>query len=252
MSTIVLMKAFESVPGRYNLGMRLITFGTIDDIHDRIAGSISTGAKILDIGCGTGELLPLIVKNNVTVSAIDCSAEMVRLAHERAIEAGINGAVTIRQNTAMEVDRLFRDAEFDAVVLSLVMSEMTDEERRWVVQECARVLKPGGALLVADEFCPRSFWKRLAFSTIRLPLHLAAYLYTQIKSLSAPNFWWKLYYITVELPLILISFAVSEPLTQPLGNIEELLPSNLRIRETNAYLYGSIKLLKIRKEDELR
>jgi ubiquinone/menaquinone biosynthesis C-methylase UbiE len=246
------MKAFESAPGKYELGMRLITFGKIGQLRHAITGFISPYAKVLDIGCGTGDLLTRIAGKKATVAAIDRSPEMVRVARERMVKENINGAVTISQNTAMEADRLFRDEEFDAVVMSLVMCELTEEERRWVLQQCARVLKPGGSLLIADEFRPRSFWKRLAFSTIRLPLHLTAYLYTQIKSLNTTNLWWKLYYTTVELPLMLISFVVSEPLTRPLEAIEELLPDDLRVAQTSGYCYGSIKLLRIKKDAGLR
>jgi demethylmenaquinone methyltransferase/2-methoxy-6-polyprenyl-1,4-benzoquinol methylase len=243
------MKAFEVAPGRYDLGMRLVTFGAIGRVHEGIAGSIEPGASVLDVGCGTGGLLPLVAGKHATVRAIDRSAEMVQRARARAVREGIQGGVTVHQNTAMEIDRLFRDAEFDAVVLSLVLSELTEDEQVWVLRQCARVLKPGGTLLVADEFRPRSLLKRLAFSGLRLPLHLTAYLYTQVKSLEATGFGWKLYYTVVELPLMLISFAVGEPLTRPLGDVGEMLPGGLRVAETRGYAYCPIRLLKIRRED---
>src|SRR6266571_72233 len=159
MSTFVLMKAFESVPGRYDLGMRLITFGEIAKLRREIVDAIPPNAKVLDIGCGTGELLMLLAKCAAQVTAIDKSPDMVNIARARAATEDILDSVSINQSTAMELDHLFSDAEFDAVVLSLVMSELTIEERRWVLNQCARLLKPTGVLLVADEFWPRSFLK---------------------------------------------------------------------------------------------
>lgn len=247
MSTVVLMKAFESVPGRYDFGMRLITLGEVDRLREEIAGHVFPGAKVLDVGCGTGELLPLLANRGAWTTAIDKSPEMVKMAHERAAKENVSESVEIHQRTAMEVDRLFGDAEFDVVVLSLVMSELTNDERRWLLDQCARILKPAGVLLVADEFRPRSIVKRVAFSAIRLPLHLVAYLYTQIKGLVTTNVWWKLYYTVVELPLMLISFLVCEPLTRPLESPDAFLPTTLVLSSTTEFRVGSISLLKITK-----
>jgi hypothetical protein len=129
------------------------------------------------------------------------------------------------------------------------MSELTKEERSWVLNECARMLKPDGVLLVADEFWPGSFLKRAVFSVIRFPLHLITYLYTQIKGLVTTNIWWKIYYVIVELPLMLLSFLVSEPLTDPLGSPETFLPKKLTVAHSREFWGGAVRLLKIRKED---
>jgi len=243
------MKAFESVPGRYDLGMRLITFGEIAELRRQITAAIPPNSRVLDIGCGTGDLLSLLAGRGVRVTAIDKSPEMVITARARAAAEGILDSVSIDQNTAMEVDRLYKDAEFDAVVLSLVMSELTPEERSWVLNQCARILKPSGLLLVADEFWPRSFLKRVIFSVIRFPLHLIAYLYTQIKGLVTTNVWWKIYYSIVELPLMLLSFVVGEPLTAPLGNPQTFLPETFRVVSTRDFWGGAVRLLKIQKAD---
>jgi ubiquinone/menaquinone biosynthesis C-methylase UbiE len=249
MPTIVLMKAFERNPAVYNLGMRLVTFGKIDLLHQEIADSIPPFSKLLDLGCGTGKILPALARKGVSVSAIDKSAEMVELAVERATREGVSQSVRINRNTLMEADRLYQDGEFDFVVLSLVISELTPDEQRWILKQCARVLKPSGLLLIADEFRPDSFLKRMASGMIRLPLHFIAYLYTQVKGLHTTSIWWKIYYTIVELPLILISFLVSEPLTRPIGKIERLLPTDLEIASTIGFLGGSVRLLKIKRAD---
>jgi demethylmenaquinone methyltransferase/2-methoxy-6-polyprenyl-1,4-benzoquinol methylase len=249
MSTIVLMKAFESVPGRYDLGMRLITFGEIVKLRRQISEAILPNSKVLDIGCGTGELLSMLARRGARVAAIDKSPEMVKMTRERATTEGIGDDVSVSQNTAMEIDRLFQDAEFDAVVLSLVMSELTTDERSWVLNQCARILKPGGVLLIADEFWPRSFVKKAAFSILRFPLHLITYLYTQIKGLVTTNIWWKIYYVIVELPLMLLSFFVSEPLTAPLASPGKFLPTTLKVTKASEFWGGAVRLLKIRKEE---
>ena len=248
MSAIVLMKAFERSPSRYDFGMRLATFGCIDRVLDAIADSVLHQFDVLDIGSGTGKLSALLAKRGARVIAIDKSPEMVSLASERIVKGGFCKSVSTDQKTVMEADRLFEPAQFDAVILSLVMSELTPDERNWVLDQCERVLRPSGFLLLADEFVPKPLFKKIAFHTLRFPLHLAAYLYTQIKGLYTSNLWWKLYYSIVELPLMLISFFVSEPLTRPLKQIENILPSGLRIAEAVDFgLIGSTRLLKIEK-----
>src|SRR5678815_2240006 len=98
MSTIVLMKAFESVPGRYDLGMRLITFGEINELRREIAEAVPRNASVLDIGCGPGGLLRLLVNRGARVTAIDKSPEMVKMARERSTAEGIGDDVSISQN----------------------------------------------------------------------------------------------------------------------------------------------------------
>jgi demethylmenaquinone methyltransferase/2-methoxy-6-polyprenyl-1,4-benzoquinol methylase len=242
------MKAFENMPGRYDLGMRLITFGRLDHLHRRIAEAIPSEGDVLDIGCGTGKLLSMLVGRGARVTAIDKSPEMVALSSKRTTDEGLCKSVKIDQRTVMEADRLFEDSQFDAVILSLVMSELNPDEGQWVLKQCHRVLKQSGVLLLADEFVPTSFFNRIAFFALRFPLHLTAYLYTQIKGLFTPNAWWKVYYTIVELPLMLISFFVSEPMTRPLGELKRILPPGLKITEVIDFgVAGSIRLLKIEK-----
>ncbi len=249
MSTIVLMKAFETVPARYEFGMRLITLGKITELRQELAEQVPADGRVLDIGCGTGALLPLLAKRGARVIAIDRSSEMVAQARERAAVEGILDSVCVNRGTTMEIDRLFSDAEFDAVVLSLVMTELSNDEQAWVLNQCARILKPKGTLLIADEFKPPRLFNRLAFEMFRFPLHLIAYLYTQIKGLATSNIWWKIYYTFVELPLMLLSFFVGEPLTAPLNEPETFLPGTLRVTGTKHSWGGAIRLLKIQKAD---
>jgi ubiquinone/menaquinone biosynthesis C-methylase UbiE len=246
MSSIVLMKAFERAPAKYDFGMRLITLGRIDQLHRNISASVPFYSKTLDAGCGTGKLLPLLAGRRARVTAIDKSPEMVELAAQRSVAGGANAFVTISRRTVMEFDSLYENGEFEVVILSLVMSELTPDEQRWVLKESHRILKPGGLLLLADEFAPSSTLKKLAFLALRFPLHLAANLYTQIRALYTCNVWWRIYYVAVELPLMLISFLVSEPMTRPLTKIDGLLPVGLEIHEQIDFgVAGSLRLLKI-------
>ena len=68
------------------------------------------------------------------------------------------------------------DRAYDAVVSTLVFSELTEDERRFALEHAARVLKPGGHLVIADEVVPRSMGRRTAHALFRLPLLIVAFL----------------------------------------------------------------------------
>jgi demethylmenaquinone methyltransferase/2-methoxy-6-polyprenyl-1,4-benzoquinol methylase len=68
------------------------------------------------------------------------------------------------------------DANFDFVVSTLVFSELNDDERRFALKHAARVLRPGGRLIIADEVVPKSALRRLVHHIARLPLFAATYL----------------------------------------------------------------------------
>ena len=96
-----------------------------------------------DLGCGTGELSATLAPFVARVIAVDRSPEMLRAA-ERRLNDMTN--VEIREGELQELP--IADAELDAVTLVLVLHHLSDPSA--ALHEAARVLKPGGRLLVAD------------------------------------------------------------------------------------------------------
>lgn len=94
--------------------------------------------RLLDIGCGTGELAERIMRElGVDVVAADLSPRMVDLARERGLEARL----------ADIEDLPFKDGDFDCVVAAWVIYHAPDRGR--AIRELARVLRPGGRLVAA-------------------------------------------------------------------------------------------------------
>jgi ubiquinone/menaquinone biosynthesis C-methylase UbiE len=105
------------------------------------------GERVLISGVGTGADLPFIPEG-VEVHAVDITPAMVERTRRRASVLG--RSVEVRVGDAQALD--YEDASFDAVILHLIVAVAPDGRR--VLEEAARVLKPGGRAVVFDKFAP--------------------------------------------------------------------------------------------------
>ena len=178
MSTYVLMRVLESAPRRYDLGIRLLTLGRVDRAYDRLAGQIESGQRVLDLGCGTGALAVRAARRGAIVKGIDINPEMLAIARRRVRDEQLEGRVELAEQGVAELDEE-EERSYDAVTSGLCFSELSDDELRYTLDQVARVLKPGGLLLVADEVSPRHASTRALRWLLRAPLALLTYLITQ-------------------------------------------------------------------------
>ncbi len=110
---------------------------------------VKPGDKVLDVGCGTGNLT-LTAKSFAGISGavygIDAAPEMIEAARKKAKRAGYDAVFEVGL-----VEKIpFPDATFDVVVSRLVIHHLPDDLKRKAFAEIFRVLKPGGHFLVAD------------------------------------------------------------------------------------------------------
>ena len=103
------------------------------------------GGRILEIGVGTG--LSFDDYDATTeITGIDMSEPMIARAHER-LKSGRYPFVKDLQ--VMDAHNMtFADATFDCVVGQFVITLVEDPER--VLSECARVVKPGGQIILVN------------------------------------------------------------------------------------------------------
>lgn len=101
--------------------------------------------RILIIGCGTGSDLPYLPEG-ASVTAVDITPAMVRRTATRAEDLELDLQTRIADAQVLPFD----DAEFDAVLLHLILSVVPDPDA--VVRETARVLAPGGRVSIFDKF----------------------------------------------------------------------------------------------------
>lgn len=175
----VYMKVLESAPERYERGMRLLTLGRLERVRSDITERLRSGDRVLDLGCGTGALAVQLARRGCRVTGVDISPLMLTQAVRRVHQAGLGEQVLLRELGAVNLDTAFEDCSFDAVVSTLVFSELSDDEIVYTLAECRRILQPGGQLLIADEVLPDSALGRVGTFLLRLPFAVAAFLLTQ-------------------------------------------------------------------------
>jgi SAM-dependent methyltransferase len=114
--------------------------GTRDDARVPLVDAVvaATPRRILEVGCGWGELAEWIARETgAEVVAVDLSPRMVELASERGIDASVADVQALP----------FADASFDVVVGAWMLYHVPDLERG--LAEIARVLRPGGTFVAA-------------------------------------------------------------------------------------------------------
>ena len=175
MFSTVWMKILEKRPKSYDRRMDKISRGRIRSIKEQVAGCVPTGSHVLEIGCGTGELAGLMIRRGCTVEAFDLNPFMVKAAIERIETENLKGKFSVKESGVEQMDG-FSSEQYDAVVSTLVFSELNVDERRFALKHAARVLKPKGRLIIADEVVPRRKVHRLIHALARLPMLAATYI----------------------------------------------------------------------------
>ncbi len=96
--------------------------------------------KLLDLGCGTGAVTWYMAREGFTVYAFDGSETAVRKARERMREEGLHARICVSD----AADMPYSDHFFDGLVDSAMINGNTVQNIKKILQECLRVLKPGG------------------------------------------------------------------------------------------------------------
>ena len=99
--------------------------------------------EVLELGCGTGYFTESIVKNAKHVFATDLSEELLGKARERL---GESDKITFQKENGMAIT--FTSNKFDTVFMANVIHVIENPQR--VLQECYRVLKDNGLLVITS------------------------------------------------------------------------------------------------------
>lgn len=101
--------------------------------------------RLLEVGPGTGYYSLHVAERAGTLEIFDLQQEMLDHVTHRASAAGLGNVVPTRGDaTALP----YEDASFDGAYLTVVLGEIPDQQA--AVSELARVLRPGGRLVVGE------------------------------------------------------------------------------------------------------
>ena len=136
------------------------TFGKITHAGRRaaVAHINSRSGDVLEVGVGTGLSLAAY-DPALRVTGMDYSAAMLRKARARVARLGLAHVAGLHEMDARALD--FADDSFDTVAAMHVLSVVPEPER--VMAEIARVLRPGGQVVITNHFKhDRGVWSGLA------------------------------------------------------------------------------------------
>ena len=108
--------------------------------------NLQPGAKILEVGVGTGLSLRSY-PTHVDVTGVDLSEAMLARAHEQITQEGWTH-VRLQQMNAEELQ--FEDSQFDVVTSFHTISVVSDPRR--MMSEVVRVCRPGGTIVMINHF----------------------------------------------------------------------------------------------------
>jgi len=140
---------FDSVASKYDIMNDLMSMGLHRawKAYTVMVANLKPGDKVLDIAGGTGDMAMAFadkVGPRGQVVHTDINLAMLRQGRERLIDKGV-----LMPTTVCDAEHLpFPDAAFDLVCVAFGLRNMTHKDR--ALTEMARVLKPGGKLLVLE------------------------------------------------------------------------------------------------------
>lgn len=119
-------------------------------IQQSLENNIKPGGKVLDIGCGNGNISYQLAKSGFTVTGMDISEDAIA-------EAKRNYQLPNLEFIAVRAEDIgtFRDTKFDALICSEVIEHLSEPEKLTMV--FSKYLNPGGivAVTVPNGFGPR-------------------------------------------------------------------------------------------------
>ena len=103
--------------------------------------------RLLDLGCGTGELAHVFLKAGYSYTGIDIAPERIAFARKTYRK----GKFHVMDASALQ----YPDGYFDQILVTGVLHHLSDQEVRDIVKEMQRVLRPEGRVLVMEDIALR-------------------------------------------------------------------------------------------------
>lgn len=133
------------------------------DLFDCAIEYIGTlrGKRILEIGCGNGEISVWLARNGVEIYGIDISDESITFAKKRSVENGTDAKTHFSVSPAEETE--FTENFFDTVFINVSLHHLEIDK---AVHEIKRILKPQGRFVAVEPFVFSKIVQRIRTSKL--------------------------------------------------------------------------------------
>lgn len=223
----------------------------------------NVGKRILDLGCGPGEIAIRCARQGAEVFGVDISLDALKLSAERAAQNDVELNLFEFDGRSLP----FLDAIFDSIVLSDVVEHVEDQTLDCLFQECYRLLRPEGYVVIhtaptLNIIKLAKILKRFSFNQADLYSRLITPQYEHLhiryhnaKSLSKllrknglhPAIWGEFQYLQ-NLPRMIRNIS---PLADQLWCLAFKKPLNLDVQGKRPYLRGVPSEIEMGKGDAL-
>lgn len=145
---------FDRLAARYDLLNSLMTANLHHRWRKRAVdyAELTLGDRVLDVCCGTGDLTLELASwgAEVELTGCDFSEPMLSLARQKAVRRGVQ---RVRFEHADALRLPYANASFDVATIGFALRNVADTDRG--LRELARVVRPGGRVVVLDFTRPR-------------------------------------------------------------------------------------------------
>jgi demethylmenaquinone methyltransferase/2-methoxy-6-polyprenyl-1,4-benzoquinol methylase len=144
---------FDQISPRYDFLNHLLSLNTDVLWRRRAAGRLEKPLLVLDVCSGTGDMaLELRRRWGARVVGSDFALRMLEVGRLKAARKGLARAVSFLQADTLRLP--FRDGAFDAATVAFGIRNVVDTDGG--VAEMARVVRPGGKVLILEFTTPRN------------------------------------------------------------------------------------------------
>ncbi|MFW9798043.1 MAG: class I SAM-dependent methyltransferase [Candidatus Thorarchaeota archaeon] len=166
MATILMKLSEGTASHQYDRWIGILTFWQNKAMRDYIIKELlPRGSRVLDVGCGTGELLIEAGRRGVRGLGIDTNEAMLAIAQEKSKKRNLGRRVEFKLGDALSFS--FAKSPFDIVVSTLMISELQEDEVQKFVYATLNHVKSGGTVIIGGEGEPRGIFFARIINLIR-------------------------------------------------------------------------------------